>query len=203
MGLFSFIGGILGGGSAKKGAERGMQAQVDALNRGIDLQQDQFDQTRQDFMPWRKRGKEALGDLGILLGLSGHRKQDAAIEALRASPFYQQLYGSGEEAILANASATGGIRGGNTQGFLADFGADTLMKTIEHQLANLGGLAGMGMGATESVANFGARATDNITNLYGKQGDARSDYELFRGGVNAQNWNNAGGFLDKAFSAIF
>jgi hypothetical protein len=76
--------------------------------------------------------------------------QGAAITALQASPYYQSLYKNGLEANLQNASATGGIRGGNEVRSLADFGADTLNQTIQQQLSALAGLAGMGQGATNS-----------------------------------------------------
>lgn len=202
MGLFSFVGGLFGGGAQKKASRRAERAMVDAYNRGIDVQEKQFAQTRADFEPWRQEGIDGLSGLGDLVGTNGGEKQNLAIEQLKASPFYQQLFGAGEEAVLQNASATGGIRGGNTQGALADFGRDTLMQTIERQLASLGGLAGMGMGATESVANFGQNRANAVTQLLGNIGGAKASGALFRGGVNAQMWNNAGSFLDQAASAF-
>jgi hypothetical protein len=125
-----------------------------------------------------------------------------AISALKESPTYQSLYNNGEEAILQNASATGGLRGGNTQRSLADFGVDTLSKVIADQLSRLGGLAGMGQGATGSVAALGANKANNITNLLSQIGGAKASGFLTRGGINAQNWNNAGSFLDDAVSAF-
>lgn len=202
MGLFSFVGGLLGGGAAKKASKKAMQAQVDAYNKGIAEQQRQFDTTRADFEPYRQSGLNGLTGLNNLVGTNGADAQSAAIESLKASPFYQQLFDTGEEALLANASATGGIRGGNTQAGLADFGRDTLMQTIERQLASLGGLAGMGMGSTEAVANFGARKADNVTNLLSSIGGAKASNYLTRGGINAQMWNNAGSFLDQAAGAF-
>lgn len=201
MGLFSFVGSLLGGGSAKKASRRAERAMVDAYNRGIDTQNQQFQQTREDFEPYRQAGVTGLGQLGDLVGIGGGEKQNAAIEALKASPFYQQLFGAGEEALLQTAAATGGLRGGNTQGALADFGRDTLMATIERQLASLGGLAGMGMGATESVANFGQQRANNVTGLLGQIGGAKASGALTRGGINAQMWNNAGAFADQAAAA--
>ncbi|WP_260482367.1 hypothetical protein [Sphingomicrobium flavum] len=202
MGLFKFLGGVIGAGKAKKQSRKAMQAQIDALNRGIDVQDAQFRQTREDFSPFREAGYSGLSGLGDLVGINGDESQQAAIEALYSSPFYQSLYRNGEEALLQTAAATGGMRGGNTQRGLADFGADTLMRTIDRQLASLGGLAGMGMGATESVANFGQQHANNVTNLYGQQGAARAGHHLFKGGVNNAMWNNAGAFADKAVSAF-
>lgn len=202
MGLFSFLGGILGGGSAKKGMEKAAKSQEQMLGRAIDEQQRQFDTTRADFMPWQEAGKAGLGQLGDLVGIHGADPQAAAIEALKASPLYQQLFRTGEETLLQTASATGGLRGGNTQRGLADFGADTLMATIERQLASLGGLAGMGMGAAESVGNFGANKANAVSGFLKDIGGAQASMHLGKAGVNSQMWNNAGGFLDSVVSAF-
>lgn len=202
MGIFSAIGSLFGGGSQKKAIKQATKAQVQMTEKAIAEQARQFDTTRTDFMPWLEAGKGGLRDLGDLVGINGGTKQATAIEALKASPFYQSLFRSGEEAVLQNASATGGIRGGNTQRGLADFGADTLMATIERQLASLGGLAGMGMGATESVANFGQNKANAISGLYKDQGNAIASGALARGGVNAQMWQNAGGILDSIAGAF-
>lgn len=202
MGLFSFIGGLLGAGSQKKAITQATHDQVDAYNKGIAEQQRQFDLTRSDFEPYLKAGTTALGGISDLTGLNGGAPQQSAIDALKASPFYQSLFRTGEENVLQTASATGGLRGGNTQLGLADFGADTLMKTIQQQLASLGGIAGMGEGATTSVAGFGAGTADAITKLLGSIGGANASGALAKGGINAGMWNSAGGFLDNAVSAF-
>lgn len=105
---------------------------------------------------------------------------------------------NGEEALLQNAAATGGIRGGNTQRGLADFRADAFADQLNQQIARLAGMAGLGMGATDSVSGFGANASSNIANLFGQQGQVRAGGLLTRGGINNQLWNNAGSFLDNA-----
>lgn len=202
MGLFSGIASIIGGGSQKKAVKKATAAQVDAMNKAIAEQTRQFDLTRSDFAPYRDIGGKGLGGLGDLVGVNGAPQQQAAIDALKNSPFYKSLFRTGEETLLQNASATGGLRGGDTQRGLADFGADTLMQTIERQLASLGGLAGMGMGATESVANFGQHKSDAISQLLKGIGDAKASGALAKGGINAGMWNNAGGLLDSIVSAF-
>ena len=199
MGLFSFIGGLFGGGSQKKAAAKAAQAQTDALNRAIDIGNQQFQQTRQDYMPYTQAGNAAIADLSRLV--TGYDGDSAGLTArIKSDPLYEALYRNGEEALLQNAAATGGLRGGNTQRGLADFGADTLSTVYQQILGNLGGVAGMGLGATGSVASFGANNATNSANLTTQIGQAQANKFLAQGRINAQNWQNAGSFLDNIAS---
>lgn len=45
------------------------QAQLDAVNRAIDLQQQMFEQTRRDQMPWLRAGQSGVRALSVGLGL--------------------------------------------------------------------------------------------------------------------------------------
>lgn len=144
----SILGGITGG----KGAEKAAKAQAAAQQASLAEQQRQFNITQQNFQPYQQAGTEALGGVQNLTGLNGNDAQQAAIDALKASPGFQSLFKQGSDTILQNASATGGLRGGNTQNSLANFGANTLATTIQQQLANLGGLVSTGAGATGQLA---------------------------------------------------
>lgn len=200
MGLFSFVGGLFGGGSQKKASQKATDALVAAANRGIDIQNQQYQQTRADYMPYTQAGNAAMADLSQLV--TGYDGNSAGLTArIKADPLYESLYRNGEEALLQNAAATGGLRGGNTQRGLADFGADTLSTVYQQILGNLGGVAGMGLGATGSVAGFGANAANATTDLTGQIGQAQANNFLAKGRINAQGWQNAGGFLDSVVSA--
>jgi hypothetical protein len=201
MGLFSFVGGLLGAGAQKKASRNAQAAMNDALNKAIGTEQHQYEQTRQDFMPYLNGGVSAFGQLGNLAGANGADQWQTAIAALQQSPYYQSLYNNGQEAVLQNASATGGIRGGNTQTGLANFGRDTLAMAIQQQLQNLGGIANMGLGAAGSVGGFGANQANAVAGLQQNIGQNNSSNILTRGGINAGMWNSAGGFLDSAVSA--
>lgn len=124
------------------------------------------------------------------------------MDLVQASPALASQIRNGEEAILANASATGGLRGGNIQRGLADFRSDTFASELEAQLARLAGAAGLGSGATDAVSAFGANKANAVANLYGQQGQVRAGGILTRGGINNQMWNNAGGFADGLISSI-
>lgn len=202
MGLFSFIGGLLGAGSQKKAITQATHDQVNAFNSGIDETRRQFDVTNANEAPYRDIGAEGVAGLGDLTGVNGAPQQQSAIDALKASPFYQTLFRTGLETNLQNASATGGIRGGNEVRSLADFGSDTLMQTIQQQLASLGGLANIGQNATAQTGAFGADASSAIVKLLSNIGGANASGALAKGGINAQMWNNAGSFADSLASAF-
>lgn len=202
MGLFSFIGSLFGGGAAKRASRDAEAAQLGYLNQALGEQRRQFDLTRSDFAPYLETGKAGLTQLGDLVGVNGEGPLAAALARLQDSPTLARLISNGENAILANASATGGLRGGNIQRGLADFRADAFNSVLQQQLQRLAGLAGIGQGATDSVSAFGANAANNIANILGNQGQVRAGGILTRGGITNQMWNSAGGFLDNALSAV-
>lgn len=196
MGLFSFVGSLLGGGSQKKAAQKAADAQVKAAQMAIDEQRRQYDVSRGDFMPFMQAGQQAIGGLSELIGLDGEAQQQTAIDALRGGPLYGSLYRNGEEALLQNGAATGGLRGGNMQRGLLDFGSDVLSNVYQNQVGNLSSVAGLGSGAIGSVAGLGQNAANQIGASLNQQGAARAGAAFTKGGINAQNWQNFGDLLD-------
>ena len=208
-------GGPLGGmiGSSLGGALEGQQSASQAANiqstsaqGGIDEQRRQFDAIQQLLQPYSQAGQGALGSLSqyaqagapalaqqqALLGLSGAPAQQGAISALQGSPQYTAMLQQGENAMLQNASATGGLRGGNTQAALAQFRPALLAQTIQDQYARLGGMTSLGQMTNQNIAQLGQSSAAgvgsagmqtgaNIANLMGQQGAAQA------GGVLAQN----------------
>lgn len=201
MGLFSFVGGLLGASAQKKASRKAEEATLGYLNKGIEEQGRQSDLTRADYQPYTTAGVSAIGKMGDIVGLNGNDKWAAALEALEGSPYLKSLFRNGEEAVLQNASATGGVRGGNTERSLADFRADAFAQAIQRELESLGGIASLGGGMATNLGSLGAHKADALTNLFGQQGAARAGGLLTRGGITAGMWNSAGGFLDSAVSA--
>lgn len=192
MALFSFLTSLLGASAAKSASRKAEAAQQGFLGQALAQEQQQRDITRADFSPWRTEGGAALTGQGDLLGLHGADPQAAAIAQLQGSPLYQTLFRNGLEANLQNASATGGIRGGNEVRSLADFGRDTLAQTIQQQLGNLGSVSGQGLTAAGMGAQSGDALTQAIAQILGNQGQVAAGGILTRGGINQANWNNLG-----------
>lgn len=100
--------------------------------------------------------------------------QQQAISQMEANPLFQALARQGEEGILQNASATGGLRGGNVQGALAQFRPALLNQFIEQQYGRLGGMAKIGQASATGVGAAGQEAATNIGTAFGEVGAARA-----------------------------
>jgi hypothetical protein len=196
-GILSGLGGILGMGL---GAQQSSHAiahatnqQIGGINNAIGEQQGQMAQNRTDEAPYTGFGSASIGGLGDLLGLNGPDAAAKAIAALKASPMYQSLYNTGQESVLQNASATGGVRGGNTQGALYELGSNTLSDVIQNQIKNLFGGASLGQQATGQLGNLNQQGANNIASGYTSIGNALSNKTLGQ----QQVWNNLGNSIQQ------
>lgn len=192
----SLLSGITGG----KGAKKAAQIQADAYQKGIDEQHSEFATTQANEAPYLAAGGQGLDGLLELLGLGsgGLTGQQSAIDALKASPEFTSQYGTGQDTILQNAAATGGLRGGNTQNSLAQFGSGLLAQVIQSRLGNLGGLASMGSNTAGTLGQLGQANANAVSGLFGAQGGALA------GGVMGQTkalqgiFNSLGSFGSQA-----
>jgi len=118
---------------------------------------------------------------------SGSDAQKAAIAAIEQGSEMQTLTQQGEEAILSNASATGGLRGGNTQGALAQFRPSLLNSLINQQYERLGALTNLGQSSVVAGAGYGGSNTvgypsgQNTIELILNQGSINAGKELAKG----------------------
>lgn len=195
------IGSLFNGITGKGAAKKAQAAQTAAINAAIGEQRRQYDQTRTDNMPFLQAGQSALGgDNGILalLGLSGGDAQGKAIDLLKQSPGFTSLYGTGQDTILQNAAATGGLRGGDTQNSLANFGSSLLASVIERQLSNLGGLANMGAGTAGNLGALGQSSANQIGGLLTNQGQVQASGILGRQAMQNNTVNDLLGLFTKA-----
>lgn len=131
--------------------------------------------------PMTGGGPGSLSAQQDLLGLNGAGAQGAAISGIEKSPLFGALARQGEDGILQNASATGGLRGGNTQGALAQFRPSLLSALIDQQYSRLGGITSLGQNAAAGVGNAGMQTGNAVTSLLQQQGAAQA------GGILAGN----------------
>ena len=198
MGLLSIIGGVagtyfggpIGGaigaglGGAIEGGEAVSQAsetQSAAAQSGIDEQRRQFDAITKLLEPYTKAGPGALEQQQAFLGLQGPEAERAAIERISGGETYKALAAQGENALLQQASATGGLRGGNIQAALGQFRPQLLSSLIDQQYGRLGGMTSLGQASAAGVGAAGMQTGANVSNLLGQQGAAQAGAEIAQG----------------------
>lgn len=177
------VGGssLLGAGVQGRSASKAASAQGAAAQYGIDEQRRQFDALQELLAPYVQAGGPALQGQQNLIGLGGAGAQRQAIAGIQNNPMFAAMARQGEQGMLQNASATGGLRGGNLQGALGQFRPQLLNQLIDQQYARLGGLTSIGQNAAAGVGNAGMNTGQNIANLYGQQGAAQAGGILGRG----------------------
>lgn len=168
------VGGLIQGESARRGASQAAGAQRAAAEAGIAEQRRQFDALRQLLQPYTEAGLPALQQQQALLGLSGAEAQQAAINAIQNQPGFQAMIQQGENAMLQNASATGGLRGGNLQGAMAQFRPQMLAQAIQDQYSRLGGMTSLGQQSAAGVGTAGMQTGRGIADLLGQMGAAQA-----------------------------
>jgi hypothetical protein len=156
-------------------------AQAGSAQQGIDEQRRQFDAVQKLLAPYVSAGAPALEAQQAFLGLKGPEAERAAIERIKGGETFQALAGQGEEALLQRASATGGLRGGNIQGALAQFRPALLSNLIDQQYGRLGGMTALGQQSAAGVGAAGQQTGVNVANLLGQQGAAQAGAEIAQG----------------------
>tara|TARA_R110000796_G_scaffold4461_1_gene17302 strand:- start:83 stop:862 length:780 start_codon:yes stop_codon:yes gene_type:complete len=192
------VGGVAAVGSAvisSRAAKNAAKSQSRAAERGIDETRRQFDAATKLFQPYIDAGVGSLAQQQALLGNSGPEAQAQAIANIETGSQFQALSRQGEEAMLQNAAATGGIRGGNTQGALAQFRPQMLNSLIQQQYQNLENQTARGQASAAGQAAQGQQTGANIANLFGQQGAAQAGAQLAQG----QAWGGALGSIGNLF----
>lgn len=216
------VGGSQLIGSSMQASAAGDAAAIQsgAAEAGIAEQRRQFDAMREllkpytevgvpalkGLQPYAEAGAPALEQQQALLGLRGPEAQRAAIAGIEGGAGYQAQVQAGEEALLQRASATGGLRGGNIQGALAQFRPQMLQQEIERQYGRLGGMADIGRVTQQNLAQIGQSSAagtgsaglqtgTNVANLLSQQGAALAGGELGEAKAYGQLFNLPAQFL--------
>lgn len=188
--ISDFIADITGADKAGDAASAAAQTQANSAQLGIDELRRQFDRLQELQAPYAQAGTGSLKAQQDLAGLNGPQAQAAAIAQLEGSPAFTAMQRQGETAILQNASATGGLRGGNTQAALAEFRPAMLAQLIDQQYGRLGGITSLGQNAAAGTGNAGMQTGANVASLLQQQGAATAGGQLAQGGVRQAGFGN-------------
>jgi hypothetical protein len=233
----SLAGSMISADASRSAANK----QADATQSQLAEQQYQFDTVRSLLKPYVDAGtsalpsyntassefqqslggyQEILSQLHNLTGANGSQAQQTAINGLQSNPLYTTSMGLGQQAILANASATGGLRGGNTIASLGYLPGQILSNVMQQQIGNLGtslnGQTGMLNGLQNVINQYGnllnlgenaaagtgqaAMSTgNNITSLLGQQGAIGAGATLAGANAFTNGLNGVTGALGQYF----
>jgi hypothetical protein len=218
------VGLVAGGiGSSliqRNAANSAADAQTRAAELSVEEQRAAREEARKIMQPFVDAGTGAMGRLGQyegageqglagmlgLAGLSGADAQRQAINGIQNSPEMQSMLAQGSNLMLQNASATGGLRGGNVQAAMGQFGPQVLSQLINQQYGRLGGLTQMGLNTTQNIAQMGQASAagtaanglasaNNIAGQYGNIGAAQA-------GASLANGRAMGGLANLPFQAM-
>lgn len=186
------VGGVMSSNAQKDAASTAADAQTQSSQASIAEQQRQFDALQKLLAPYVGAGTGSLSAQQNLLGLNGNDQQQQAINGIKNSSQFNELNAQGQNAILQNASATGGLRGGNVQGALAQFSPQLLNQMINDQYTKLGGMTSLSQNAAAMQGNAGMQSANNISAQLNQIGAANAGNALAAGKAYAQLWSGIG-----------
>lgn len=187
--ISDFVGDITGTNKAAAGQIAASQTQANSAQAGIDAQKEMFAKLQQALQPYNTAGVNAIGSYGNLSGLNGNGAQQTAINGIQNGAQFQAMNQQGQNAILQNASATGGLRGGNTEAALAQFSPQLLQSLVQQTLGNYGNIASLGQASAAGVGNSGMQSANSISNLLQQQGAATAGGQISAGNLAGTNFN--------------
>jgi len=176
-GIFG-VPGIFDAYTKRTEAEK-MSAGLDAATgEGEGYQDDALALSQEAYSPYTEAGAEAVKLQADLTGANGEEAQAAAIAAIQNSPQFAAALAQGENSILANASATGGLRGGNTQAAMGQFSPMLLNQMIDQRYNQLDRLSGLGQASAAGVSASGQNYANNMSNLSMNQFETQSNIDM-------------------------
>lgn len=181
---------------ASDSAEEAAQVQAQSQREALDY----LKQTEQLPQALRESALRGLGsEYGMNVDANGNVTSDGSsiMDRAQASPFYQTAVKQGEQSVLRNASATGGLRSGSTSENLAQVNQNALLSSYANQLSGLQGMAQLpsnanniagtmsgigqtlGQGIVGGAQSAAAQQQANVNNAMGAGALAMQGYETF------------------------
>ncbi len=196
--------GVLGAGASIYGANKAADAQTSAADKASQIAQDQYQQNRTDFAPFRQLGTDAASKLwGNIDQYTAPITMDQA--ALEQTPGYQFNLTQGLKAAQNSAAARGlGTSGAALKGattFATGLADSTYQNQFNNAVTNqtnaynrLKGLIDTGAGATNNTAASGTTAAIQSGNAAIGAGNAQAAGANATGTAISGLANNIGGY---------
>lgn len=201
----SFIAAAIVGGSAIVGgvlqsnaAGRAASKQAASTDRATEEQGRQYDQTREDYAPYREAGKKALGQYETEINAP------VTSADVMSDPGYQFGLSQGQLGLDRKAAAAGGRVSGAALKSAAEYannyattGYNAAYQRRQDRLNRLASLANIGQTATGGSAAAGAAKSNAISSLISSQGDASAAASMAQGNIWGNTVNQLGAIASK------
>lgn len=138
---------VVGGYMSNKEANKGNEASIDEQRR-------QYDQSRQDQLPWLQAGTGALAQMQAL--------NSGDFSSFKQSPDYQFSYDQGMQALDRSAAARGGLYSGGHSADAMKFGSGLAAQNYNTFYNRLQSMAGQGQTTAGSLQTLGQNVANNI-----------------------------------------
>ena len=189
-----FIEGNLLGGNAADAAEEAAEIQAAAGRNALQVNQDQFAQTRSDLSPFREFGTGAISSLSGAINDPSQRVLN--------NPFFTALAEQQEQRTLASAAARGKVGSGGT--------GDDLQRNLlllgnqfaQQDISNLQNQVNTGLGAATQTGAFGQQSSAAAGGILGNIANAQAAGQIGAANAQQQGLTNILGIGALAFSDI-
>jgi hypothetical protein len=205
IGATSLVGAgtsLISSSQQASAAKKASQAQAGSYQEAAGEARGAYADIANLLQPYADAGKPALQQMMAASGLSGPEAQQAYISGVQAGPEFQALVRQGEEAILQRAAATGGVRGGNVQGALAQYRPQVLSQLLQQQYGRLGGLTDVGRQATGAIGQARENEATRIANALVGAGSATAGGITAAGAARAQGIQGIGQGLSGVLGSL-
>lgn len=143
--------GLIGSEMAQ---QQGLSGALGGIQGGLNNYNQQANRASSLLGGFATNGQGANGVMAAQSGALGGQAQQDAYNNFNDSPGQQFLRDRGEQAIVRNAAATGGLGGGNVQKALATFGQGLAQQDFGNQFNRLGQVSNQGFAATQGQSNL-------------------------------------------------
>lgn len=138
---------VIGGALQANAGEKGANAQRRAADAATAEQRRQYDQTRQDLMPWLQQGGWALDQQRNFL--------NGDWSGFQNSPDYRWAVNQGTQALDRGATAQGNLWGGGADADRIALGQGLATQYAGNYYNRLAGLSGTGQTTANQLGGFG------------------------------------------------
>lgn len=202
--------GAAGSAYASKKSSSAAKTQAASADRASEIQQENFEQTRKDLMPYKQAGDTSLNQLMGQMGSNGYFNQSYEGDEFnfQADPSYKFRQQQGFDGIQSQAAAQGGLLSGATLKALNDYNSNLASQEYgnafnrwqstdnnnyerfnadqTNRYNRLSNLVGVGQNAAAQVGNAGAQTAQAVANNTMSGANSIAAGQV----ANANNWSN-------------